>query len=43
MRIMLQRNTYQSLDLEFDLEGNPVFPPDAIVYDLPISATVEVP
>ena len=41
--IMLEGGTYSSLDLEFDLEGNPEFPQDAIVYDLPISATVEVP
>ena len=41
--IILRGNTYRSLDLEFDLEGNPEFPQEAIVYDLPISTTVEIP
>ena len=40
---MLDDGPYSSLDLEFDPEGNPVFPPQAVVYDLPISATVEIP
>ena len=41
--ILLDGGPYSSPDLEFDPEGNPEFPQEAIVYDLPISATVEVP
>lgn len=40
--IVIDGNDWDALDLTFDAEGNPEFPAQAMVYDLPISTTISV-
>ena len=40
--ILVDDPFWNRLELTFDADGNPEFPPQATVYDLPISTTVEV-
>ena len=41
--ILVDGPFWNRLELTFDADGNPEFPAQATVYDLPISATVQVP